>query len=77
VLTASFDATLELRRICGDVADAGSVLACESDPDPSHRTTLERTLEPGSYWLVVDGQTPNDQGPFTLEYRLVAPVRAR
>ena len=35
---------------------------------------LERAgarLEAGSYWVVVDGQSPNDQGPFTLEYHLV------
>ena len=32
---------------------------------------LQRSLEAGSYWVVVDGQSPNDQGAFTLDVGLV------
>jgi hypothetical protein len=73
VVAATFDAVIALRRTCGDVAGgaASAELACESDSDVAHRTAIERTLEAGTYWLIVDGQSPNDQGPFTLEYRVV------
>ena len=71
-LTASFEATLELRKACADLAATGAVLTCEADADSTKHLTLDRTLEPGTYWVVVDGQTPNDQGPFTLDYRIVS-----
>jgi hypothetical protein len=73
VTAATFDAAIALRRSCADASGgAGAAeLACESDADVAHRTTLERVLEPGTYWVVVDGQSPNDQGPFTLEYRVL------
>ncbi len=71
VTAATFDAAIALRRVCADASGgaAAAELACESDADVGHRTTLERALEAGTYWVVVDGQSPNDQGPFTLEYR--------
>jgi hypothetical protein len=31
---------------------------------------LERPLEAGDYWVVVDGQTPADRGAFTLRYEV-------
>jgi hypothetical protein len=71
-LTASsFDAAIALRKVCADAAGGARAaeLACEADSDVGQRTILERTLEAGTYWVVVDGQTPNDQGSFTLEYR--------
>ena len=54
------------------LAATGAVLTCEADADSTKHLTLDRTLEPGTYWVVVDGQTPNDQGPFTLDYRIVS-----
>jgi hypothetical protein len=73
VTAATFDAAIAVRRSCADASGgAGAAeLACESDADAAHRTTLERVLEPGTYWVVVDGQSPNDQGPFTLDYRVL------
>ncbi len=73
VTATTFDAALALRRACSDTSGAASAmeLACEADSDAGHRTTIERTLEAGSYWVVVDGQSPNDQGPFTLDYRVL------
>jgi hypothetical protein len=68
----SFDALLAVRRTCADApGDSLAEVACEAQPDSSHRaTTLERTLEAGTYWVVVDGVSPKDQGAFSLEYRL-------
>ena len=72
VTSPGFDAAIALRKTCSDGGvGAGDVeVACEADADASHRTTLERALEAGTYWVVVDGQSPNDQGPFTIKYRL-------
>jgi hypothetical protein len=73
VTATSFDATVAVRRACADgSAGSGDVeLACESDADAAHRTSLERSLEAGTYWIVVDGQSPNDRGAFTVEYRVL------
>jgi len=73
VTAAAFDAAVELRRACGDGVGGPALpeLACETEADGSHRVTLERWLEAGTYWVVVDGRSPNDQGPFTIEYRVL------
>jgi hypothetical protein len=70
--SSTFDATLALRRACADAsAGAGTAeLACESEPDVNHRSVIERPLEAGSYWVIVDGQTANDQGPFSLDFKV-------
>lgn len=69
----TFDVAVAVRRACADgVGRTGvSEIVCESDGDAAHRTTVKRTLEAGTYWVVVDGQSPTDQGPFTLEYRIL------
>jgi SAM-dependent methyltransferase len=71
-LTApSFNAAMALRKACADASGGARAaeLVCEADSDVGQRTVIDRTVEIGTYWVVVDGQTPNDQGPFTLEYR--------
>jgi hypothetical protein len=70
-VTAGFDAAVALRRSCGDGAGGLALpeVACEAEVDGARRVTLDRSLEPGTYWVVVDGQSPADQGPFTVEYR--------
>jgi hypothetical protein len=81
VTAPGFDAAVALRKTCADGGTLGGgtmgggtmgdvELACEADADTGHRTSLERPLEAGTYWVVVDGQSPNDQGPFTIKYRL-------
>jgi hypothetical protein len=72
-LTASaFDAAVALRKACADASGGARAaeLVCDADADVGQRTIIDRTLEVGTYWVVVDGQTPNDQGPFALEYRV-------
>jgi hypothetical protein len=68
----SFDAAMTVRKTCADGAGGARAaeVACVSEAtDSGQPSTIDRTLEAGTYWVVVDGQTPNDQGPFTLEYR--------
>ena len=69
----SFDAAIALRKACADATGGprAAELQCEGDSDAGHRTVVDRTLEPGQYWVVVDGQGPTDEGPFSLEYRLL------
>jgi len=71
---ANFDAFLALRRSCGDAAGStgAAQLACSAETDRARTTDLEATLEGGTYWVVVDGQSPNDQGTFTLTYSILA-----
>jgi len=73
VVAQGFDATLAIRRTCGDTPGGAPELGCEGDPgENGRRITLERTLEAGTYYAVVDGLAPTDQGAFTLEYRVVS-----
>ena len=73
VTATSFNAVLALRKSCADASGGprASEVVCESDSDVGQRTAIERTLEAGTYWVVVDGQTPNDQGAFAIEYRVM------
>jgi hypothetical protein len=72
VVAPGFDAAVAIRKACADVGGSGDVeLGCESDADSGHHTVLERALEAGTYWVVVDGQSPNDQGSFTIKVRVV------
>jgi hypothetical protein len=74
--TQAWDAALSLRKACAD--GAGSQRTSEVDCAPSvpenseRRATIDRVLEPGSYWVLVDGQAPNEEGPFSIS---VAEVR--
>jgi hypothetical protein len=69
VTASSFDVVVGLRRLCGDEGASGAVeLACSGDADRARKVQVERVLEAGTYWVVVDGQTPSDQGAFSIEY---------
>lgn len=66
----AFDAAVSLRRSCSDQPGAPNAeIACETSSEGNRRVVIERTLDAGSYWLVVDGQTATDQGSFTVGYR--------
>jgi hypothetical protein len=69
---ADFDLALSLRKACSDIPAGGAELACEAQAVSLHRTSLKRTLDPGTYWIVVEGQTQPDAGAFELVYRTVS-----
>lgn len=52
VLQSTFDGALYLLGSCGDPR---SELACNDDAPDTTRSQLDLTLEPGTYYLVVDG----------------------
>lgn len=66
-LTAGHDAVLYLRRDCMDRA---TEVACNDDnPDQQH-SLIEATLEPGTYFVFVDGYGNASHGAYTLESTL-------
>jgi len=73
LVAPGFDGVVALRRACGEGSGGPSLpdLGCEAETDGSHRVVFERGLEAGTYWVVVDGRSASDQGPFTIEYRIV------
>ncbi|MDP9036843.1 MAG: hypothetical protein M3O50_18755 [Myxococcota bacterium] len=69
----AFDLAVALRKTCADApgSPGAAEVACEAVTSGGpERTTLDRTLDPGTYWVVVDGQSASDQGSFTLQYRV-------
>ncbi len=73
VSAPAFDVAVALRKACGDLPGTPSgELACETGSEGNRRVVVEKTLDPGTYWVVVDGQTGADQGPFTIDYRVAA-----
>jgi hypothetical protein len=66
-----FDAALSIRRACVDAPGGPTELACDADDASSRRVTVEHTLEPGSYFAVVEGASPADQGTFSITYDAV------
>jgi len=67
------DGVLSLRRVCmdppGSTSGRAGEITCNNDSDDSHHSRIETVLEPGTYFVVVDGYGPNQEGPFTLEYK--------
>lgn len=71
VKASAFRVALAIRSACADVpGSAPPDVACESDADDdaARRTVIERTLEAGVYWVVVDGQSSSERGDFKLKY---------
>jgi large repetitive protein len=59
----TFDTVLYLRRAC---TEQGSQLACNDDVPGSGRSTLTITVQPGSYFIVVDSKLANTGGAYVL-----------
>ena len=45
--------------------------ACNNDADDTHHARVDTTLDPGTYFVQVDGHASGNEGSFTLEYRTV------
>jgi Trypsin-like peptidase domain len=65
-LASGFDTGLYLRTACDDEA---SELACNDDNDPpgNFGSRIATELQPGTYFLVVDGFGSDSLGPYTLD----------
>ena len=68
--THGFDAVLSIRRSCVDIEGSqnASEIACAptTSPNSGHLAVLDRFLEAGTYWVLVDGASPDAEGPFAL-----------
>ncbi len=64
LIEANFDTVLYIQRDC---EDPGSLIACNDDGGQSTRSLLDLELEPGNYFLFVDGYSSNNSGSATLE----------
>lgn len=62
VLQSGFDGALYLLRRC---SDPGTELACNDDAPDTTRSQIDATLDPGEYFLVVDGYG-GEQGEYDL-----------
>jgi hypothetical protein len=64
-MTSDYDGALYLRRTCTDRA---SELACNDDHADQRTSHVEADLEPGTYFVVVDGFGPSSSGGYSLRY---------
>ena len=63
-LEADFDSVLYVRRDC---VDPGTMVECNDDAGDSNHSMLDLELEPGTYYVFVDGYGEgNESGSFTL-----------
>lgn len=63
-VASEYDAALHLR---GDCLDPSSELACNDDHEDNRHSRIERDLEPGTYYVIVDGFRDEAAGTYTLD----------
>lgn len=63
-LTSDYDGVLHLR---GDCVERPSELACNDDHGDNRHSRIERALDRGQYYVIVDGFRSDQSGEFTLE----------
>ena len=61
--TPNHDGALHLRSTCFDQA---TELACNDDQGNSNHSLISKSLPAGTYFVIVDGYSSNNSGPFTL-----------
>jgi hypothetical protein len=72
--TPLWNGVLALRSSCLDVPGStprSSEVACNTAADDAHHAHLDANLEPGTYYVVVDGRGHDGEGAYMLDYHLV------
>jgi hypothetical protein len=73
--TPAWDGVVALRKSCMDTGAAAGARtaesACNNDFQDAHHSKIETVLEPGTYWVLVDGHQARNEGAYTLEYRVL------
>jgi hypothetical protein len=64
-LSTDYDGALHLRRDC---LDRASELGCNDDNQDQRHSRVEADLDPGTYYVVVDGWQATSTGSYSLEY---------
>jgi len=67
VLAGDYDSTLHLRSTCTDIA---TEIACNDDQGDNRHSGIEAALDPGTYYVIVDGFRSGNQGNYTLNVQL-------
>ena len=67
---ADFDGAIYVRSDC---TDATTEVACNDDAGDNRHSMIEVVLDPGTYFVFVDGYASGSQGHFTLDVDLSAP----
>lgn len=67
---ADFDGAIYVRSDC---TDAATEVACNDDAGDNRHSMIEVVLDPGTYFVFVDGYASGNQGHFTLDVDLSAP----
>lgn len=74
--TPNHDGVLALRKSCIDPpkqrAPRAAEVTCNDNFQDNRHSKIESTLEPGTYFVVVEGAGSKNEGPFTLEYKHLA-----
>ena len=65
-----WDGVVYLRRDC---LDQVTELGCNDDAGDNRHSLVETILEPGTYYVFVDGYAEGNQGPFTLDVDITNP----
>ena len=71
--TQGWDGAVSIRKACLDPPHATSARAAESGcsrTDSQKKAKIDTTLDAGTYYVVVGGQQSNNQGAFTLEFKV-------
>lgn len=66
-LSADYDSALHLRSTC---VEMGSEIACNDDQGNNRHSAIEAALDPGTYYVIVDGFRNDNQGTYTLSVQL-------
>lgn len=66
-LSADYDSTLHLRSTCTEI---GTEIACNDDQGDNRHSGIEAALDPGTYYVIVDGFRTGNQGNYTLNVQL-------
>lgn len=69
-MSSDYDGALHLRRDC---ADGASEIACNDDQPDNRHSYIEQTLDPGTYFVVVDGFAQGNLGTYTLDVQVANP----
>lgn len=69
-MSSDYDGALHLRRDC---TDPGTELACNDDHEDNRHSRIEATLDPGTYFVVVDGFRTGSVGSFSLQVQISNP----
>ena len=68
--TQQYDGAIYLRRDC---VDPSTEIACNDDSPDNRHSSVDSVLDPGTYFVFVDGFADSSQGSFTMDVDVTRP----